>query len=124
MKSRICIAGMIAGLILSAVVQNWLDAQPRVTFAADEKLYLTSGGVIKYAGLGFDGLLADIYWIRTIQYFGRKLEAQKAAGEVDWGRMPLLAPLLEITTELDRHHLAAYRFGAFFLQYTDPEKAV
>ena len=38
---------MVAGLGLSAVAQNWLDAQPRDPLTADEKLYLTSGGAVK-----------------------------------------------------------------------------
>jgi tetratricopeptide (TPR) repeat protein len=127
MNSRALVSLLIISLALSAAAQNWLDAQPRpaeTQGAIDETLYLTSGEALKRASLGFDGLLADIYWIRTIEYFGANFERQKAAqGFVDIREMRRLEPLLEITTELNPNHIAAYRFGAFFLPYLDPEKA-
>jgi hypothetical protein len=128
MKSWVWAFLLIIGTGLSAAAQNWIDAQRRpkeMPGSIDETLYLTSGEAIKRASIGFDGLLADLYWIRTIQYFGWNLERQRAAkGVVDLRQMRQLGPLLEITTELDPHHIAAYRFGAFFLQYIDPENAV
>jgi tetratricopeptide (TPR) repeat protein len=128
MKSWVWAFILIIGIGLSAAAQNWLDAQRRPEEAPgsiDETLYLTSGEALKRASIGFDGLLADLYWIRTILYFGVNLERQEAAnGTIDFRQMRQLVPLLEITTELDPHHIAAYRFGAFFLQYIDSEKAV
>jgi tetratricopeptide (TPR) repeat protein len=128
MKSWLWAFLLIIGIGLSAAAQNWLDLQRRpeeMQESIDETLYLTSSEVLKRASIGFDGLLADLYWIRTLQYFGWNLERQKAAkGVVDLRQMRQLGPLLEITTELNPHHIAAYRFGAFFLQYIDPEKAV
>jgi tetratricopeptide (TPR) repeat protein len=128
MKSWLWAFLLIIGIGSSSAAQNWLDAHRRpaeMQESSDETFYLTSGEVLKRASIGFDGLLADLYWIRTTQYFGWNLERQKAEkGAVDLRQMRQLAPLLEITTELDPHHIAAYRFGAFFLQYIDPEKAV
>jgi tetratricopeptide (TPR) repeat protein len=125
MKSWVWAFLLIIGIGLSAVAQNWLDArrQPEeMPGSIDETLYLTSGEALKRASIGFDGLLADLYWIRTILYFGENLERQKAAKDVvDLRGMRQLGPLLEITTELNPHHIAAYRFGAFFLQ---PEEAI
>jgi hypothetical protein len=116
---------LIIGLALSTMAQLWLDAQPRVFPKTDEVLYLTSGEALRHASLGFDGLAADLYWIRVIQYFGGKLEQQRATMEtIDWREMRLLEPLLEMTTELDPHHIAAYRFGSFFLSEIDPDKAI
>ena len=120
---------LIAGLALSAMAQNWLDARPGGPLPVDDRLYLTSGEALKHASIGFDGVVADLYWIRTIQYFGGKLEDQRLrvgrrGGAIDWSQMSQLAPLLEIVTELDGHHLAAYRFGAFFLPYLDRERAI
>lgn len=116
---------LIAGLGFSIVAQNRMDAGRRAPAAIEQSLYLRSGETLKKASVGFDGLLADLYWIRTAQYFGGQLEQQRATNEpIDLSRMRLLEPLLEITTELDPQHVAAYRFGAFFLQYIDPEKAI
>lgn len=119
------IALLSAGLILSGLAQTWMDARRDTPAILDDALYLRSGATLKKASIGFDGLLADLYWIRTVQYFGAKLEEQGATTDsFDLRRMQQLEPLLNIVTELDPHHIAAYRFGAFFLQYLEPEKAV
>ncbi|MDX2030998.1 MAG: hypothetical protein SF339_10035 [Blastocatellia bacterium] len=116
---------LAAGLCLSVAAQGVLDAGRFAPAAIEEGMYLKSGEALKVASIGFDGLLSDLYWIRTVQYFGRQMEAQRATGDViDPGRMALLEPLLDVTTELDPRHIAAYRFGAFFLQYADAQKAV
>ena len=66
--------------------------------------------------LGFDGLMACIYWTRTVQYFGhRHFDMAHTYNE--------LAPLLEITTALDPHLLPAYEFGASFLAPKPPNGA-
>jgi hypothetical protein len=77
--------------------------------------------------LGLDALAADVYWIRTIQYFGRKLLdsgkpiTARATAEID---MPLLAPLLDIVVTLDPQYMPAYRFGAIFLPERDLDAAI
>ena len=73
-----------------------------------EVLYISSPTLLKRMSLGYDGLLADIYWTRAVQYFGDKLT--RGSEHFD-----LLAPLLEITTTLDPHLLVAYEYGANFL---------
>ena len=50
--------------------------------------------MVKRPSLGYDGLMADIYWTRAVQYFGRR----HLTSREDYN---LLAPLLEITTALD-----------------------
>ena len=73
----------------------------------DDALYLNSPKLLKRASLGFDGLMACIYWTRAVQYFGhRHFDSAHTYNE--------LAPLLEITTALDPHLLPAYQFGASF----------
>jgi tetratricopeptide (TPR) repeat protein len=73
-------------------------------------LYFSSPSAVKKMALGYDQLLSDIYWIRTVQYFGRKEEAQKRI-------IPYknLATLLDITTTLDPGHFDAYHMGSIFL---------
>jgi tetratricopeptide (TPR) repeat protein len=71
-------------------------------------LYISSPKLLKHLSLGYDGLLADIYWTRAVQYFGDHLD--KGAEHYN-----LLAPLLEITTTLDPHLLVAYEYGTNFL---------
>lgn len=79
-------------------------------------LYLTSPKVLRRLSLGYTGLLADIYWTRAVQYFGD----QHNAGSGDFR---LLAPLLEVTTQLDPKLLPAYELGANFLAPKPPSGA-
>jgi tetratricopeptide (TPR) repeat protein len=68
------------------------------------------------ASLGYDGLMACIYWTRAVQYFGNRHHDFAASYN-------LLAPLLEITTHLDPHLLVAYEFGTSFLAPQPPHGA-
>jgi tetratricopeptide (TPR) repeat protein len=82
----------------------------------DDVLYMASPKTVKRASLGFDGLMACIYWTRTVQYFGhRHYTHEKSYNE--------LAPLLEITTELDPLLFPPYQFGASFLAPAPPNGA-
>jgi tetratricopeptide (TPR) repeat protein len=76
-------------------------------------IYLRSPRLIKRLSLGYDGLLANIYWTRAVQYFG----ARHAAHASHYRQ---LAPLLAITTTLDPHLVVAYQFGANFLSPEPP----
>jgi hypothetical protein len=116
---------LIAFLALAVIAQNWMDAQRRAPLTVEETLYVRSGEAIKLASLGFDGLMADIYWIRALLYFGEEFERQRGANQYfDVSRLKLLQPLLDITVELDPKHVAAYRFGAVFLPDIDAEAAI
>jgi len=72
--------------------------------------WVRSPGVMRRLALGFDSLVADIYWIRAVQYYGStKLSAAQNKN------YDLLYPLLDITTTLDPRFNIAYRFGAILL---------
>ena len=99
----------------SAVMLHRIDElRPQATL--EEVLYLSSPRVLKRASLGYDGLLADIYWTRAVQYFG----GRHHAGAQSYN---LLYPLLDITTHLDPQLVVAYQFGASFLAPPPPEGA-
>jgi len=63
---------------------------------------------------GFENLLADLYWLRTVQYFGGQRVYAKDK------KFELLEPLIEITTTLDPRLEIAYRYGAIFLSEPNP----
>ena len=98
---------LLASLSSSVLLLRRLD-RVRTHATLEEVLYFNSPKLVKRLSLGYDGLLADIYWTRAVQYFG----GRHAAGVEDY---KLLFPLLEITTTLDPKLIAAYRFGANFL---------
>jgi len=98
---------LITCLTASVLLLQRLDRE-RSAATLEDVLYISSPTLLKRMSLGYDGLLADIYWTRAVQYFGDKLT--RGSEHFD-----LLAPLLEITTALDPHLLVAYEYGANFL---------
>jgi len=84
--------------------------------ALEEVLYIPSPKMLKRMSLGYSGLAADIYWTRAVQYFGAKHRFRSK-------QYPLLAPLLDITTELDPRLIVAYQFGSTFLAQKPPDGA-
>lgn len=102
-------------MLASIVLMRNID-QIRPRDMADDALYISSSKIVRRASLGFDGLMACIYWTRTVQYFGhRHFNREHTYNE--------LAPLLEITVALDPHMLPAYQFGANFLAPAPPNGA-
>ena len=90
-----------------AMLQIRIDAQTHDFAKQKEELLLSSPSAIQKLSLGYDSLLADIYWTRAVQYYGSHLDAPS--------HFPLLWPLLDVTTTLDPKLVVAYRFGAIFL---------
>jgi len=107
-------------LLLVPVVpwsQSRIDARAGAFRAQEEVLYLWSGEQVRNLFPGFEGLAADVYWLRTVQYYG----GQKVfSRERDFA---LLRPLVEITTTLDPRLDIAYRYGAVFLSEPPPAGA-
>lgn len=101
----LCMAG-------SMIMLRLVD-RTRSAATLQDVLYVSSPKTLKRLSLGYDGLLADIYWTRAVQYFG----GNHSQGS---GNYSLLAPLLEITTGLDPHLTVAYDFGASFLASKPP----
>ena len=102
-------------LTASVLVLHRVD-QIRPQAALDDVLYISSPKLIKRVSLGYDGLMACIYWTRAVQYFGhRHYERALSYNQ--------LAPLLEIATSLDPRLIVAYEFGASFLAPAPPNGA-
>jgi tetratricopeptide (TPR) repeat protein len=81
-----------------------------------DSLYIRSATALRRMSLGYTGLLADIYWTRAVQYFGSRFHDNAQD-------FSLLAPLLELTTELDPQLTPAYQLGANFLAPKPPNGA-
>jgi tetratricopeptide (TPR) repeat protein len=111
------IAGTLACICLtsSILVLRGLD-RVRTGATLQEFLYISSPKLVKHVSLGYEGLLADIYWTRAVQYYG-------GMHHTGGGRYELLWPLLNITTQLDPHIIPAYEYGATFLTEKPPAGA-
>lgn len=93
---------------------------------ADEDLAL-QGSRLKGYALGFEGLIADWYWMKSLQYIGDKI--LKTDGVISLENLNplnprLLYPYLDNATTLDPHFIEAYSYGAIVLPSIDKEKAI
>ncbi len=125
----------LAGVLMAAAVRVQAIRERVYPTAPvdDQSLYLTSGTAARRFSLAYQALAADLYWIRSIQYYGTiklRLEGEAplpvpppmlAADPA--ASYPLLFPLLDLTTALDPWFNVAYRFGAVFLAEPHPKGA-
>ena len=85
------------------------------------------GETLKKTALGFDGLIADYYWMSMLQYVGNKIVNYQGDIQLDDLRAlnpRLLYPMLDTATTLDPDFSAAYAFGSTVLPAVDPEQAI
>jgi tetratricopeptide (TPR) repeat protein len=116
------------GMIVTVALARFVDARrPQLDLAvADEKLYL-SPKTARRLTLGFNGLAADWYWMRSLQYVGGKLVAHDEAVPLDdlsQLNLKLLAPLLDTATTLDPEFLDPYEYAAVVLPAIDVQEAI
>lgn len=107
----IVLTGLVAML---CGIQSRIDEQFGEYRATEEILYVESGDVLKKVLVGFENIAADLYWLRTVQYFG----GQRM--QVTTKNYDLLEPLLNITIDLDPDFKIAYTYGATFLSEPFP----
>ena len=112
----VAVAALVATLAASIAVRIRLDRETETGREFSSVVYVTSGTTLRRLSLGYQGLLADFYWTRAVQYFGRRKLSRT-------GDFRDLGQILRVTTELDPHLLIAYRFGAIFLAEKPPAGA-
>jgi hypothetical protein len=106
---------IVAPVLFLAIarLQVNIDAHTRSAASQKQELLLRSGPLARKLSLGYDALLADIYWTRAVQYYGSRIGNPHAGYDLLW-------PLLDLATSLDPRLLTAYRFGAIFLSEPPP----
>lgn len=123
---------MLLGMAGVVLLASWVDKHPQVPVitSAEEELYVKAT-TAKRLSLAFNGLAADWYWMRTLQYVGRKaLNFQNSnPGQMslnDLGDLDLriLSPLLRLSTTLDPQFIAPYQYGAMILPTFDSNEAI
>src|SRR4030095_11101901 len=119
---------IVAGLLAAVSLSRWLDSHraPLNADAADESLYL-NGKTARRMSLAFNGLAADWYWMRSLQYVGRKIMNVPENVMIDNLsdlNLKLLAPLLDNATTLDPQFLEPYEYAAVVLPSIDVQQAI
>ena len=131
-RDHLLILTIVAGLAAAALTTRWSDAHRRdlETQFAEEPLYL-NGPAMKRLTLAFNGVAADWYWMRSLQYVGRKIVnyEDKGNGNFDLSDLSsldlrLLPSLLRMSTTLDPQFLEPYYYGAFILPDLNPDEAI
>ena len=107
MGRRSLALGAIASLLLAAALQGRADARSEGHQGASPMLYLPSGEYLKVVSLGFDGILADLIYLWSIQYYG----------DDDFhDRYEYLDHIYRrVITELDPHYLDPYLIGSLIM---------
>ena len=119
---------VVLGMAVAIFLLQRVDAlrPPPDPNAIDESLYL-NGKTAKRISLGFNGLAADWYWMRSLQYVGRKIldtPENVSLDNLSQLNMKLLAPLLDTATTLDPEFLDPYEYAAVVLPTVDVNEAI
>ena len=122
------LAMIVAGLALVVVLSKSIDARrPPVNLALEEERLYVNGNMAKRVSLGFNGMVADWYWMRSLQYVGRKVLSLPEGAMLDRlgsANLKLLPALLDTATTLDPQFIEPYEYGAIVLPVSDVEAAI
>jgi tetratricopeptide (TPR) repeat protein len=126
---QLAVAGIVIGFLVVFFLSGFIEKNrpPLPASYEDEDLAL-QGSKLKGYTLGFDGLVADWYWMRSLQYLGDKLlkDPNQDINVDDLRSLEprLLYPYLDSATDLDPKFIAAYQYGAVVLPAIDQEQAI
>src|SRR5882762_5114999 len=115
----------LAGTVgLSRVIDS---RRPSIDAKIEEEQLYVNGKTVKRLSLGFNGLAADWYWMRALQYVGLKvLNTPREIQLDDLGQLnvKLLAPFLDTATTLDPEFMEPYEYAAVVLPGVNVEDAI
>ncbi len=111
-KGSIAAIILVILLIVASVPFQWKIDDIRGKFRSIKETLYFSSSTLRKISLGYGDLLADIYWLRALQYFGStRFEETDPA---------LLYKYFDILTDLDPKFVNAYRYGGTFLAEPPP----
>lgn len=116
MRPRPLVIAILSAALAGSVLLHGPVERAATATEVQPVVYVSSGETLRRFSLGYEGLLADLYWTRAVQYFGR----ERLAGNSRFGQLDVL---LRTAVSLDPHLLVAYRFGAIFLAENPPSGA-
>ena len=119
---------VLIGLVSSVGLARWIDAhRPAPDSSVDEEQLYLNTATVDRASLGFKGLAADWYWMRALQYVGRKflsLDENVQLDNMGQLNLNLLAPLLDAATTLDPQFMEPFQYAAVVLPSVDKDAAI
>ena len=127
-KNLLLLMTIVIALIVSVVLVRGIDEHRASvpTQLGDESSYVNPA-TAKRMALAFNGLAADWYWMRSLQYVGGKIVAFEDTHSEGFGLSDLdlhvLPSLLRVSTTLDPQFIAPYEYGAMLLPEISPDDA-
>jgi|LakMenE01Jun11ns_1017448.scaffolds.fasta_scaffold9609492_2 hypothetical protein len=102
---------IICGVLIAVLI--FCKSRTNTLFSPRQVNILPSAQFVKTVSLGFDDVLADMYWLAFIQYLGSN------------SQYPEAEKYLQIVVALDPHFVKAYYFAAFVIgsEQHEPEVA-
>ena len=119
---------VVVGLACAALLVRWTDTlrPPVDPNVVDDSLYLNDK-TARRMSLCFNGLAADWYWMRSLQYVGKKVidyPGDISLDDLSVLNLKLLAPLLDTATTLDPEFIEPYEYAAVVLPAIDVQQAI
>jgi len=131
-KDTLLVSVIVVGLAAVVLLAHWMDHHRQDMNArfSEERLYV-DGATAKRLTFAFNGIAADWYWMRSLQYVGRKIinyEDTHEGGfylhDLTLLDLHLLPSLLRVTTTLDPQFMAPYEYGAVILPELNQDEAI
>lgn len=127
-KTIISVAVIICGFAAVFVLSNHLEQiKPALPEGYNDSDLALQGTKLKGFTFGAEGLLADWYWLQSLQYLGNKVVNSK--DDLNLENLSnlnprLLYPYLDNATDLDPRFMAVYEYGAVVLPAIDVNQAI
>jgi len=122
------IAALVLGFSAVFFLSGWLEKnRPALPEGYKDEDLALQGASLKDYTLGFEGLIADWYWMKSLQYVGDKVF--NTEGDINIENLKplnprLLYPYLDNATTLDPKFMSVYEYGATVLPAIDKEQAI
>jgi tetratricopeptide (TPR) repeat protein len=128
LKTLISIVVIVFGFGLTYVLSNFLEKnRPPLPEGIEDADMIVQTAKLKGYALGFEGLIADWYWMKSLQYIGDKIFNNKQninLEDLTALNPRLLYPYLDTATTLDPHFIEVYSYGALILPAIDRQQAI
>jgi tetratricopeptide (TPR) repeat protein len=119
------VIGLVASIMLTRYVER---VRPEMPAGYEDEDLTLQGSRIKGFAFGAEGLLADWYWMNSLQYMGKKISTVGLSNLNLDDLRPLnprlLYPYLNNAADLDPKFIAPYGYGATILPAIDTDQAI
>jgi tetratricopeptide (TPR) repeat protein len=121
----VILSGFVAVFFLTGFVER---QRPPLPLNYEDEDVALQGSEFKGFVFGADGLVADWYWMNSLQYMGKKISSVGLSNlnleDMRALNPRLLYPYLNNATDLDPRFMAPYSYGATVLPAIDANEAI